>query len=155
MRRQQWKKNGKIWKRYRHGSWRKSETKKRSDRWSNEWREKSSFCVINGSLSSQKSSVGAEISKVQRQSCIQRSHCERWFRIIRSISTRIISIKKDSSKSNGRYIQTSRMFRSNRCFVCSVHLTRIISVKKDSRKYHGHKSKTTGMCRTKQQTQQR
>ena len=118
-------------------------------------KEKSSFRVINGSLSSQKFSVGAEMSKVQRQSCVQRWHCERWFRIIRSTSTRIISIKKDSSKSSGRYIQTSRMFRSNRWFVCSVHLTRIISVKKDSRKDQGHKKQDYRDVQDKHQTQQR
>ena len=32
----------------------------------------SSFCVINGSLSSQKFGVGARISKAQRQSCTPR-----------------------------------------------------------------------------------
>ena len=57
------------------------------------------ICVINGSLSSQ-FGVGASISKIQRQSRTPRWHCERWFRIIRSIYwTKIISITNDGCKS--------------------------------------------------------
>ena len=93
------------WKRYRHCSWRKSGTK-RGDRWSKEWREKSSFCVIDGSLASQKIVVEGQISKVQRQSRTSRWRCERWFRIVCSIYwTRIISITNDSRNNHGHCIK--------------------------------------------------
>ena len=46
----------------------KSQKQKRDDRRSKEKGQKSSFCVIDGSLSSQKFGVRASISKLQRQS---------------------------------------------------------------------------------------
>ena len=46
---------------YRHGSWRKSETIMRWSLWSKEWGQKSSLCVIDGSLSSQEFGVGTTI----------------------------------------------------------------------------------------------
>ena len=39
-----------------------------------------SFCVVNGSLSSQELGVGTTISRIQRSSRTRRWHCERWFR---------------------------------------------------------------------------
>ena len=68
------------------------------------------FCVVDGSLSSRKFGVGTTISKIQRSSRTPRWHCERWFRIIRSICwTRIISITDVSRKSHGHYFKTTRM----------------------------------------------
>ena len=62
-----------------------------------------------------------QFHKVPRLNRTPRWHCERWFRIIRSIYlTRIISISNDSRKSTGHYIKASRMFRSSSC--CSIHL---------------------------------
>ena len=40
-------------------------------------RQKSTFCIVNGSLSSQEFGVGATISKIQRSSRTPRWHCER------------------------------------------------------------------------------
>ena len=58
--------------------------------------------------------VSASIIKVQRQSRTPRWHCERWFRIIRSIYwTRIISITDDSRKSHGHYFKTTGMRRTS------------------------------------------
>ena len=112
------KRMGKNWRRYRHGSWRKSETK-RSDRSTTEHGQKSSFCVIDGSLSSRELGVRASMSQVQRQSRTPRWHCERWFRIIRSIYwTRIISITDDCRKKHGHYFKTAGMRRtSSRCSI--------------------------------------
>ena len=92
----------------------KSQKQKRGDRRSEEPMQKSSCCVIDGSLSSQEFGVRASISKVQRQ-----WHNERWFRIIRSIYwTRIISITDDSRKSHGHYFKTTRMRRTrSRCSI--------------------------------------
>ena len=88
-----------------------SQKQERSDRYSREQGQKSSSCVIDGSLSSQEFGVGTSISEVQRSSRTQRWHCEGWFRIIRSIhGTRIISITDDSRKSHGHCFKASRMF---------------------------------------------
>ena len=75
----------------------------------------------NGSLSSQEFGVGTDVSKIQRSSCAPRWHCERWFRIIRSIHwTTIISFTNDGSKSNGRYIKATRVrWTSSRRSICS------------------------------------
>ena len=59
MQRHQWRKNGKNLRKYPHGSWLKSE--KRGDRRSKEQGRKSSFCVIDGSLSSQEFGVRASL----------------------------------------------------------------------------------------------
>ena len=99
----------------------KSQKQKRSDRRSKEHGQKSSFCVIDGSLSSQEFGVGASISKVQRQSRTPMWHCERCFRIIHSVyRTRIISNLNDSRKSHGHCIKASRMFRTSSW--CSIRL---------------------------------
>ena len=105
MQRQQLRENGKNSRRYRHGSWRKSETKRD---------------VIDGSLSSQEFGVGATVSETQRSSYTPRWHCERWFRIVCSIQwTRIINITNDCSKSNGCHSKTTGMRRtSSRRSVC-------------------------------------
>ena len=59
-------------------------------------------------------------SEIQRPGCTARWHCERWFRIIRSIYwTRIISVTNDGSKSHGYHIQIVRMLRtSSGCSIC-------------------------------------
>ena len=44
----------------------RSETRK-NDRWSKEWGQKSTSCVVNGRLSSQEFGVGTSVSKVQRK----------------------------------------------------------------------------------------
>ena len=121
MRKQQWRKNGKNSKKYLHGSWRKSETK-RGDRWSKERRQNRALRVINGPLSSQEFGVGTNISKTQRSSRTPRWHCEGWFRILRSIYlTRIISITNDGCKSIGFYVKTTRMSRTSRRCSISLH----------------------------------
>ena len=97
----------------------KSQKQRRGDRRSKEWGQKSSFCVIDGSLSSQEFGVRTSISKVQRQSRTPRWHCKRWFWCVRSIHwTRIVSVPNDSRKSHGHYFKTTRMRRtSSRCSI--------------------------------------
>ena len=93
-----WRKNGRKLEKYQHGSWR-SHKQKRGDRWSKEWGQNRTFCVANGSLSSQEFVVGATVSEIQRSSCIPRWHCKRWFRILCSIHwAGIISITNDGCK---------------------------------------------------------
>ena len=76
-----------------------SQKQKRGDRWSKEWGQKGTFCVVNGSLSSQEFGVRAKVSKIHRSSRTPRWHCERWFRITHSIHwAGIISITNDGCK---------------------------------------------------------
>ena len=56
-----------------------SQKSERGDRWSKEQGQKSSFCVIDGSVSSQEFGAGTSVSKVQRQCRTPRWHCKRWF----------------------------------------------------------------------------
>ena len=89
-----------------------------------EVKNKSSFCVIDGSLSSQEFEDGASISKVQRLSRIPRWHWPRWFRIIRCIYwTKIIRITDESRKSHGHYIKTSGIRPTSSWY--SIHLSQI------------------------------
>ena len=62
-----------------------SQKQKWGDHWSKEWGQNSTHCVVNGSPSSQEFGVGATVSKIQRSSGTPTWHCERWFRILRSI----------------------------------------------------------------------
>ena len=106
---QQWIKNGGNLKRFRRGTWQKSE-KIRGDRWSKDEGHKSSFCLPDGHLSFEECRIGAKAPKIQRSSCTPRRHCERRFWVSCSIHwTRIISISNDSSKNHGYHIQTARM----------------------------------------------
>ena len=83
-----------------------SQEQKWRDRWSKEWRPYCSFCVVNGSLSSQEFGVGTTVSKIQRSNRTPRWRCERWFKIIRSIyRTKIISFTNGGCKSDGRDIK--------------------------------------------------
>ena len=113
MQRQQWIKNGKIGENTSMAA-DGSQKLKWGDRWSKDWGLYFSFCVVNGSLSSQKFGVGTSISEIQRQGRTPRWHCERWFRIICSIYwTSIISITDDSCKSHGHYFKTSGMRKTS------------------------------------------
>ena len=84
------------------------------DRWSKEWGQNCTRCVVNGSLSFQKFGAGATVSKIQRS-----SRTPRWdivkddsglFSIYR---TRIISITNDCSISNERHIHIARVRRTS------------------------------------------
>ena len=110
MRKQQWTKTGKNW----HGSWRKSERKMRGDRWSKVWGQNRALPVINGHLSSQEFRVRTKKSKIQRSCSIPMLHCQRWFRLLRSIyRARFINVTSDGSKSNGCHIKATRMRRTS------------------------------------------
>ena len=125
MRKQQWKKNGKNSRRYRHGSgrsqviaeaWNLTKVRNKSEVIDEARKEgkKSSFCVIDGSLSSQEFGVGTTISKIQRPSCAPRWQCQRWFRIVCIIDwAGIIGITNDSCKSNGCHSKATRMRRTS------------------------------------------
>ena len=105
---------GEIGKRFRRGTWRKSEVKKRSDRWSNNEGRKSSFCLTGGHLSFE------EHQKYKGRVVFLGRHCEKWFWILCGIySTRIISITNDGSKGHGYHIQIARVRRtSSWCSIC-------------------------------------
>ena len=80
------------------------------DRWSKDEGRKSSFCLTDGHLSSEKCRIGDKAPNISRSSCAPRWHCERWFWILCSIHwTRIISISNDGSKSHGYHLQTARV----------------------------------------------
>ena len=110
--RQQWTRNGTNWKRFRQGTWRKSEV--RSDRWSKDERRRSSFSLADGHSSLIESWIGDKAPKIQRSSCTPRWYCERWFWILCSIHwTRFISITNGSSKSHGYHLQIARVRRTS------------------------------------------
>ena len=84
------------------------------ERWSKEWGQKSAFCVINGSPSSQDFGVGTAISKIERTICTSRRHWERWFWIVCSIYWAMsISITNDGCNSDGYHVETTRMRRTS------------------------------------------
>ena len=84
--------------------------------------ENSSLCFIDGLMSSKEFGVGATIPEIQRKSCASRRHCERWFRITRSISwTGLISITTDGRKSHGHYFKTARLRRTSSWRNIGVH----------------------------------
>ena len=113
MQRQQWENNG-ITRENTGMAADESQEQKWGDRWSKEWGQKSSFCVIHGSLSSQEFGVGTTSSELQRSSRTSRRHCERWFRILCSIYwASIISITDDSCKSNGCHTKAARWRRTS------------------------------------------
>ena len=68
------------------------------------------FASLMGLCPSQEFGAGASISRVQRKSRTPKWHCERWFRIIRSIYwTKIISITNDGRNSHGYHLQIARL----------------------------------------------
>ena len=54
----------------------KVRSKIRSDRWSKDEGRYSSFCIINGHMSSEKCWIGDKTPKIQRSSCTPRRRCE-------------------------------------------------------------------------------
>ena len=88
MRKQQWRNNGTNWKKYLHGSWRKSETRKK---WSKQQGIRAEKFIFT-----------------------PRWHCKRWFWFACCVhSTRIISISNDSRKSHGHFFKAPRLFRTS------------------------------------------
>ena len=89
-----------------------SQTQKRGDRRSKEQGQKSSFCVIDGSLSSQEFGVGTTSFRNKRVELY--SEAVLWkmiqYRMLYSLN---ISITNDGCKSNGYYIKTTRMRRTS------------------------------------------
>ena len=87
-----------------------SQKPKGGDRWSKEWGQNRTCCVVNGRTSSQEFGVGTQNSEIQRSSCTPKWHCERWFRIgITIYWAKIISITNDGCKSHGCQSKATRM----------------------------------------------
>ena len=87
-----------------------SQKPKGGDRWSKEWGQNRTCCVVNGRTSSQEFGVGTQNSEIQRSSCAPKWHCERWFRIgITIYWAKIISITNDGCKSHGCQSKATRM----------------------------------------------
>ena len=69
---------------------------------------------MNGYLSSEELGVGTNISLTERSSRTPRWHCERWFRISRSMHrARFICVTDDSCNSNGCHGKATRMRRTS------------------------------------------
>ena len=103
---------GKTWK-SQHGSWRKVRNRNeviaeaRNEGRIMLWASLMDLCHLNSELEPQ-------FRKYKRSGRSPRWYCESWFRIVCSIYwTRIITITNDGSKSNGYYIQTTRMRRTS------------------------------------------
>ena len=80
------------------------------------------FCFVNGHLSSPVCGVGTEISETQRPGRAPRRHCERRFRLTRSIhGAGFICISNDGRKSNGCHCKTTRMCRTSSRRSLSLH----------------------------------
>ena len=106
-------KNGRNLKRFRRGTWQKSEV---NQRWSMTQGQRAEKFILptDGPLSFEECRIWDKASKIQRSSSTPRRHCERWFLILCSIYlTRIISITNDCSESHGHHIQTVRMRRTS------------------------------------------
>ena len=115
----QWIRNGRNLKRFRRGTWQKSET---NQRWSmKQGRRAYKFIFphwwtpVIWRLPNWRQST-----KKQRSSRTPRWYCERRFGVLCSIHrTRVISITNDSSKSYGYHLQTARVRRtSSWCSIC-------------------------------------
>ena len=117
---QRWTRNGKTWRTFRRGTWRKSEVKKRCDRWNKDEGRKSSFRLTDGHMSFEKCWIGGKAPKIQRSNCTPRRYCVRWFWVLCSIHrTRIFSITNDGCKSHGYHLQTVWLRRtSSWCSIC-------------------------------------
>ena len=74
---QRWTRNGKNWRKFRRGTWQKSNEAER--------RTLQFICIINGHRSSEKCWIGSKAPKIQRSSCAPRWYCERRLRVLRSI----------------------------------------------------------------------
>ena len=97
----------------KYGSWQKSETKEVIEEARNNCR-KVHFTSLMDLCHFKNSELEPKFQKVPRQSRTPRWHCERWFRIRRSIYwTRIISIADDSSESHGYHLQTAGLRRTS------------------------------------------
>ena len=108
--RQQWIRNGKNWRKFRRGTWRKSEVRKRWSMKQGRRAQKFIFPHWWDICHLRKCRIGGKAPKIQRSSCTPRRHCERWYWILCSIHwTRIISIWNDGSKSHGYHIQIARV----------------------------------------------
>ena len=98
---QQWIRNGKNRKRYRHGTWRKSEVKKQVIDEARTSGAQDHFASLDGHMSFEKWWIGVKAPEIQRSSCTPWWYCKRRLRVLRSIHwTRIISISNDCSKKS-------------------------------------------------------
>ena len=117
--RQQWTRNGKNRRKFRRGTWRKSEVRKR-------WSMKQGPRALQFILHHQwtyviwKCWIGGKAAKRQRSSCSPRWYCKRQFWVLCSIHwARIFSISNDSSKGHGYHLQIARLrWTSSRRSIC-------------------------------------
>ena len=108
MQRRQWRKIGNNWTKYRHGSWRKSETRKK-------WLKQQGIRAEKFILRHWRISVILTLS-IRNPKAVSYSEVTLWkiIRIIRSIHwTRIVSVSNDSRNSHGHYLKAYRMFRTS------------------------------------------
>ena len=83
-------------------------------------------CVINGSLSSQESGVGAAISEIRRSSRVPRRQCKRWLWSLRTLHwTRLVCVPDDCCKNNGRYRKITRLWWTSSWCSIRVHSGKI------------------------------
>ena len=104
---------GKIGEKFRRGTWRKSEVRKK---WSMKQGRRAQKFILPHWWTSViwKCWIGDKAPKKQRSSCTPKRHCERWFWILCSIyGTRIIRITNDASKGYGYHIQIARVRRTS------------------------------------------
>ena len=112
-RKQQWTRNGKNWRKFRRGIWRKLEERKRWSMRQGRRAKKNHFASLMDICHLKNTELGTKHQKY-KSSCTPRLHCKRWFWILCSIyRTRIISITNDCSKNHGYHIQTARMLRTS------------------------------------------
>ena len=112
MQRQQWTRSGKAWDHPSMGCEKKSEQKGGHKR-GTEKQQWSSFCFIDGLLSSKEFGVGANSRSTKEELCFERRHCERRVWSLCSIYwTGLTSVTSDGRKSNGCYCSTARLRRT-------------------------------------------
>ena len=73
--RQHWTRNVRNWKRFLEPD--ESQKWERGNRWSKDVGRYSSFCIIDGHMSSQQCQIGGKAPKIQRSSCSPICHCDR------------------------------------------------------------------------------
>ena len=115
-------KDWRNWKRFRRGTWRKSEEKKEVIDEARTKGAKVHFASLMDICHLKNTELETKASKIQRSSCTPRRFCERWFWILCSIYwTKIISITNDGSKSHGYHIQIARVRRKKAADAVSAY----------------------------------
>ena len=152
-RKQRWTRNGKNWRKFRRGTWQKSEAQKR---WSMKQGRRAQKFILPHWWTSViwRMPNWRQSTKNTKVELSPRWYCQRRFGVLKSIhQARIISISNDSSKSHGYHLQIARLrWTSSWCSIClypdkNGRCSKIIENSKIGMSRHMDSSTTTQMAK--------